>query len=393
MSAGSLPADGRRHQLTAVIGHRAAWPLRLTGFSLAYLQTGHRAEPGRLAVGPVTGTTAGRPGPAIAVAAAGHPLLGLGAAGPSAGSSQDGAAAGATAEPGRVSAQPGGPGLVVRFVTGKALRGQGGGPAYTSLAVTPGPMTGPLPALATRSFLAASGLAVGHVVQAQVQGASIPVRVVGEVARFPAVTGSSGGLIVDQAALQDALRTRGLPPAVPAQWLLRTSGTVQLTGLPPGTAVVSSAARARALSRQPLSVAPLLALLAIAAAAIILACGGFVVSAATGQDRQRDIAMLDALGARSGQVMWMVCLEQAMTAVPAALAGLALGGLLSQLIVPAVSLTAGGVHPVPPVLVQVPWLLAAGIAVVIAGIPVLAAGTPALRARAVAAMLRTQEET
>ena len=58
VSAGSLPADGRRHQLTAVIGRRADYPLRLTGFSLAYLQTGHRAAPGRLAIGPVTGATA-----------------------------------------------------------------------------------------------------------------------------------------------------------------------------------------------------------------------------------------------------------------------------------------------------------------------------------------------
>jgi hypothetical protein len=393
VSAGSLPADGRRHQLTAVIGRRADYPLRLTGFSLDYLQTGHRAEPGRLVIGPVRAAAAGRPGQAIAAVPAGRPLLGLGAGGPASSPGALGAGAGAAALPRQVIARAGGPGVTVRFRTGKVQGGQGGGPASTSLAVTAGPVTGPLPALATRSFLAASGVGLGHVVQAQVQGASIPVRVVGEVTRFPAVTGASGGLIVDQATMQESLRTRGLPPAVPAEWLLRTSGTVRLAGLPPGTTVVSSAARAAALSRQPLSVAPLLALLAIAVAAIALACGGFVVSAATGQDRQRDIAMLDALGARSAQVMWMVCLEQAMTAVPAALAGLALGGLLSQLIVPAVSLTARGVHPVPPVVVQVPWLLAAGIAVVIAGIPVLAAGAPALRARAVAAMLRTQEET
>ena len=387
VTAGPLPADGRRHDLTVVIAPsgRADYPLRLTGFFLEYVQRSQQPAAARLAIGPVSAAAGpGGQGRDIPVALGGRPLLAMGDGSP--------------ATPSHATAKAGGPGLVVTFRTGKAKAnfgsfGQVDGPVYTSLAVTQGPRSGPVPALATRGYLAASGTALGTVVHVQVQGADVPVRLTGEVARFPTITGSGGGLIVDQAALQDALRTRALPPASVTEWLLRTDGTPRLTGLPRGTSVASSAARARTLDDRPLSVAPLLILLAIAAAAIALACAGFVVSAATSQDRRRDIAMLDALGARPGQVMGMLCLEQAMTAVPAALAGLALGGVLSQLIVPGVSLTAQAAHPNPPVVVQVPWLLAGGITLVIAAIPVLAAGLPAMRSLAVAAMLRTQEET
>ncbi|HEU5421023.1 MAG TPA: FtsX-like permease family protein [Streptosporangiaceae bacterium] len=382
VTAGTLPADGRRHQLTAEIapGLRADYPLRLTGFFLEYLQRGLQPAPASLAIGAVrTAGPAGGPAGVVTAAAAGHPLLVVG--------DQSAAA------PGQAAARLSGTGLTVSFRTGRAQPGVGGGPAYTSLEVTPGPRPAPLPALATRAFLAASGTSPGQIVQVQVQGVSIPVRLAAEVTRFPTITGPAGGLVIDQAALQDALRTRGVPPVPVTEWLLRTGPGLRLTGLPAGTSVTSSAAVARALVQRPLSVAPLVALLAIAAAAIILACAGFVVSAATSQDRRRDMAMLDALGTWPRQVMRMLCLEQAMTAVPAAAAGLAIGGLLSQLIVPAMSLTAQAARPNPPVLVQVPWLLAGGIALVIAAIPVLTAGLPALRSLAVAAMLRTQEET
>lgn len=379
VTAGSLPADGRSHLLTAVVApdHRADYPLRLTGFFLEYLQkVVSKRVNASLAIGPVRGSSGPGSG-TVAAAPAGRPLLTI----------TDGSAAAPTL----ASAQADGPGLIATFRTVKAQDIVG--PTYTSLAVTQGPRPGPLPGLATRSLLTTDGVHLGQVVQAQVQGTSIGVRLVGEVARFPTITGADGGLIIDQAALQDAVRTRGLPPVPVTEWLLRGDQAPELAGLPPGTSVVSTAARARALNQLPLSVAPLAAMLAIAAAAVALACGGFAASAATSQDRQRDIAMLDALGARPGQVMRMLWLEQAMTAVPAAVAGLAIGGILSQLIVPAVSLTAQAGHPDPPVMVHVPWLLAAGVAVLIAAIPVLVTGLPAMRRLAVAAMLRTQEET
>ena len=102
--------------LTAVVapGHRADYPLRLTGFYLEYLQKGVQSGQASLTIGPVRGT-AGPGTSAIAAAPAGRSLLAVG----------DGSAAGPTL----IDAQAGGPGLVVTFQTGKAQTGFGGGPA------------------------------------------------------------------------------------------------------------------------------------------------------------------------------------------------------------------------------------------------------------------------
>jgi len=379
--AGTLPADGRSHQLTVVVspGRQADYPLRLVGFSLQYLQVGQRSAAASLTIESVR-TAASMQGPF------GSPLPAAAAPGLLALTDQSAGA------PSPSGAQPAGSGIVANFRTSSSAGYYGSGPVPAALTLTAGPATGPVPALATSSFLAASGARVGRSVQVSVQGVAIPVVVVRQISRFATVTGPSGGLIVSQEALQDALRTLGQPPVPATEWWLRTSRSPVLTGLPPGSSVTSMAVLARSLSAQPLSAAPLQALLAIAAAAVALACGGFVISVMTGRDRQRDVAMLDALGARPGQVLRLLCLEQAMVAVPAAAAGLLLGVLLSLLIVPAVSLTAQAAHPDPPILVQLPWAAAIGVAVVIAAVPTLAAGLLATRRIAAAAVLRVEEE-
>ena len=75
VTAGSLPADGRRHLLTAVLAprHRADYPLRLTGYFLEYLQKGRKPVQASLAIGPVRGT-AGPGSGAIAAVPPGRPL-------------------------------------------------------------------------------------------------------------------------------------------------------------------------------------------------------------------------------------------------------------------------------------------------------------------------------
>jgi hypothetical protein len=381
--AGGLPADGQRHELTATIaaGHRADYPLRLTGFTVQYLQTGQRPAPASLNIDSVSAgaTMRGPFGPAFPAAAAG----GAGGAGRELATTTGGAPFAA----GRAVVRAG-PAVAVAFQTGSAQ----GSPVAVALSVTAGPAVDALPGVAVGNFLSVSGVRLGHTVLVEVQGVAIPVVPTVTITRFATVTGSAGGLVVDQAALQDALRTRGLTPAPATEWWLKTSAGPLVDGLPPGTSVASRVALARSLSTEPLSAAPLQALLVIAAAAIALACGGFVVSMLTGRDRQRDIAMLDALGVRPGQVLRLLCLEQAMTAVPAAAAGLLLGVLLSSLVVPAVSLTAQAVHPDPPVLVLVPWPLAIGTAAIIAAMPVLAAAVSATRRMTAAAMLRVEED-
>jgi uncharacterized membrane protein len=65
---------------------------------------------------------------------------------------------------------------------------------------------------------------------------------------------------------------------------------------------------------------------------------------------------------------------------------------LSELIIPAVTLTPQAARPVPPVAVQVPWLLAAAIAVVMAILPTLAITIWRPGRRSGAARIRLEEE-
>jgi predicted lysophospholipase L1 biosynthesis ABC-type transport system permease subunit len=213
------------------------------------------------------------------------------------------------------------------------------------------------------------------------------------VPAFPTVSGPNGGVIVDQGSLQQALAVAGAAPATITEWWLRGNGPVRLTGLPRGTTITSRESVAQALLADPLAAAPQLAMLAIAAAAVILAAGGFFVAAATARERAHDMALLAALGATKGQLTRLLCLEQAVIAIPAAAAGLVLGALLARLVVPAVTLTATGAHPQPPALLQVPVAVPAVVAVMVALVPVLiaaAGGGP--RAR-VSAHARTEAAT
>jgi hypothetical protein len=286
-----------------------------------------------------------------------------------------------------------GGGFSVTFAAGTGDTGMFAPSVPASLTVVAGPRIAALPGLATTAFLAATGQHTGSVVSVSVYGTPVPVRLAGVIRQFPTLAGPGGGLVVDQALLQDALRVAGAPPLPATEWWLRTSGPPVLPPLPAGTAITRRASLARSLSAQPLSTGPQQAWLGIAAAALILAGAGFAVSVATGRERARDMALLDALGTSGRQMTGLLCLEQALLAGLAAAAGLILGALLSRLIIPAVSLTAQAAHPVPPVLVDIPWGPAVAIAVAIAALPTLMVAIAARHRWSTTARLRVEETT
>jgi hypothetical protein len=199
-------------------------------------------------------------------------------------------------------------------------------------------------------------------------------------------------VLVDQRALSDALQAIGAPPPAITEWWLRTSGRPILKGLPPGTTKLYRAKLAQSLFADPLTLASQQALLAIAIAAVLLALVGMLVSLATAAERARDLALLNALGMRPSQVGRMLALEQAMTAVATSVVGVLFGVALSKVIVPADTLTAKAARPIPPLVVQIPWLAAAVIAVVMAAAPTLAIMFTAPRGESGAAMIRLEGE-
>jgi len=232
---------------------------------------------------------------------------------------------------------------------------------------------------------------IGSRLELTVGGANVPIVPVSAVKHMPTV-GAAPAVLVDQRALSEALQAIGAPPPTITEWWLRTSGRPILTGLPPGTTRLYRAKLTQSLLADPLTLASQQALLAIAIAAILLALVGMLVSVATAAERTRDLALLNALGMPPRQVARMLALEQAMTAVATSVVGVLFGVALSKVIVPADTLTAKAARPIPPLVVQVPWLAAAVIAVVMAAVPTLAIMFTAPRGDSGAAMIRLEGE-
>jgi hypothetical protein len=395
LPAGPLPANGSLQRLDVSLSPGDAdYPLSLTGFSLSYTMPG--AGPNRSAALDLESVSADGPGQSFV------PLRSIWPSGhqPTTNVSAPGLGGQSSSPPGVSQLQLAGQGAVLRFRTGfglspasltAATNSFGVGPAYGTITVAARTAT-VLPAIATSTMLAASGASLGSTVQLTIEGTPIYVRLAGEVARFPTADGPAGGLIVSQPALQGIIEEDGGLPVAVTEWWVRDSGRLSLGPLPPSSTVVTQAGELSSLRDEPLSVAPLLALLGAAAIALLLTGLGFLVSVTAPRERGRDLAVLDALGATPGQLTRLLCLEQAMLSVPAAAGGLALGLLLARLIVPAVTLTSGAGQPVPSVLVEVPMVPALLIAAAVAITPVAAAGISILRGTATVARLRAEEE-
>jgi hypothetical protein len=420
LGAGSLPADGRNHLLTVSLGSSAAiYPLRLTGLTVAY--TLPATEPGGPAVFTLD-SVSGAPGASALPGSAPHgsaphgsalhgsALHGWPAVASSAelaGVRQTVGTAGPSGAPALSSDRATGNALTVTFSPGfgQAASGYTGIPPSSvsgQLALTPAaPAT--IAGLATQRFLTASNTSVGSIVQTIIDGATISVKIAAVVSSFPTVSGSGGGLIVNLGDLQTVLAGSSLEPAPVTQWWLATAGRPGappgvppgLGGrLPPGSAVSSSSGIASGLLADPLSTVPQQGLLAVAIAAAVLAITGFCVSIAAGvRQRRAETALLAALGVAPRAAAGQLCLEKLMLSVPSALAGLALGVVLAELLVPAITLTTAATRPVPPVLIQFGWSQTLPLALAVAVLPVLVAAFTIARRPDAAAELRAAEAT
>jgi hypothetical protein len=314
---------------------------------------------------------------------------------------QDQGTAGPSAPPSFSSAASAGSALAVTFRPGYGLAASGifGAPPTTvngQLALTPS-APGVIPGLATQRFLASSHANVGSTVQANLDGASVIVKIVAAVSTFPSVSGNGGGLIVDLGTLQAVLARGLIVPAPVTQWWLAVSGprlALPPGALPPGSAITSASGIAAGLLADPLSTVPQQALLAVALAAAVLAITGFCVSIAAGvRQRRAENALLAALGVPPRSAAAQLCLEKLMLSVPSALAGLVLGVVLAELLVPAITLTPAATAPVPPVLIQLGWSQILPLILAVAVLPVLAAGLTIARRPDAAAELRAAEST
>jgi hypothetical protein len=252
LGAGTLPADGRDHTLTAPLGgDQVSYTLRLV-----QVQVGYEMPLKQNAVLTLTET--------------GLPLSGWqpSATSPDFKSLQEEQHTyGPSALPSNGTWRASEDAATFSFGSGygqeQSLAGFGSSSAPTSAQVTlsapAGSAVTPLPAIATSAFADANDVGPGSVVQAFVNGAQFPVTIVAVVKTFPTVTSASGAIIANLASVQLRLVAQGATPLAVTEWWLGTSGhqipADLARALPAGTEITGAAQTAAALTGDPLSAA------------------------------------------------------------------------------------------------------------------------------------------
>jgi hypothetical protein len=235
------------------------------------------------------------------------------------------------------------------------------------LAAAPGPAVDggaptAIPAVVSRSFLAASGTRLGDVVAGSSFGQDLQLAIVGSVEAFPPLDPEVPFVIVDLATL-DLLRIAdgGGVTAASEWWLAVDDGLAEgvaatLTSPPfHADAVVGRVERTRALSSDPVPLGVIGALGLGAAAAMAFAAIGFVVSAAVStNERLGEFALLQAIGLSARQLSAWLSIEHAFLLTVGLVSGAAIGLLLAWLVLPFATLTTAGTATVPAPVVVLP---------------------------------------
>ncbi len=405
----AMAADGSRHELVArLLPAGSAYPLRLIGITIsynmpAYPLTAQAKRVGQSAVLRLDGISVSQhptgpfPRP-FATGAAIDPWQaetadpGLDFTLSSLNGVSDGAVkssielSGVVGGADQITFSPGYGPLLPQQPPGSAANPQPG-EADVSIDVPPSRL--PVPVIATTRYAAANGLHLSQEFPLTIAGQQVSCQLVATVTAFP----GGGALVADQAAVQDALAGLGVGGSLPVtEWWLTTVTGAAPPGVPAGWTVTDAAAVARRLASDPLSAAPVHAAAAVAAAVALLAALGFCVSvAASARERRTQHALLGALGVPATAQAKLFCLEEALISIPATAVGLVIGIVLARVMVPALTVTATGAVPAPPVLVVVPLGWALPLAAALAAVPVVAAAVTALRQPDPASELRAAE--
>ncbi len=259
----------------------------------------------------------------------------------------------------------------------------------------------PLSALASHSFLAATGSSVGETLTVDYSEA-LDLRIVGSLAQFPSIDPASPFVVVDSKSL-NLLRTQQQQVrAEPNEWWLSVADEQRAeveTALrrPPISAgdVITRAGLTRTLQRDPIALGMVGALLLGSIAAGAFAAIGLLVNAVVSAREQiGELALMRALGVSRRQVLGLLSIEQAFLLGLGLLGGAGLGGLIALLVLPHAPLNRSGATVVPSPQIVVPWEILALVAVaaaVVVGLCVFVANRE-VTGRPVVDVLRERED-
>jgi hypothetical protein len=216
------------------------------------------------------------------------------------------------------------------------------------------------------------------IIPLQIEGELVAARVVGVVRRFPSIVGDA--VIADRVTAATTLDTRSPGLGTTDELWLNTEARPSV----PQLTLQSRADTLAQLRADPLARGALLTLAGTAAVALLLALLGLLLTVVGDmRDDRGELFDLEAQGASPATIRSHLRLRALLVAVFGILGGLALGAILSALVISLVSVTAGSAEPEPPLLLSldVPLLAAAAVAYVLLAALLVAAAT-ALRGRA-----------
>jgi len=229
--------------------------------------------------------------------------------------------------------------------------------------------------LATPNVAAAAG--PRGIVPLEVEGEQIPARIVGVIERFPSIVGDA--VVADRETAATTLDTRSPGLGTTDELWLNSGSRPHVSQL-----VVQSRAETLArLQADPLARGALLTLAGTAAVALLLALVGLLlIVVGDVRDDRGELFDLEAQGAAPATIRAHLRLRALLVATFGVLGGVALGLVLSSLVISLVSVTAGAAKPEPPLLltVDVRLVVAAALAY-LALAAVLVAAATALRGR------------
>jgi hypothetical protein len=229
--------------------------------------------------------------------------------------------------------------------------------------------------LATPRVAAAAG--PHGIIPLQIEGELVAARVVGVIERFPSIVGEA--VIADRVTAATSLDTRSPGLGTTNELWLNSVHRPHV----PQLAVQSRAETLARLRSDPLARGALLTLAATAAVALFLALVGLLLAVVGDvRDDRGELFDLEAQGASPATIRTHLRLRALLVAVFGIIGGLALGAVLSALVISLVSVTAGSAKPEPPLLLSfdLPLLAAAAAGYVLVAALVVIAAT-SLRGR------------
>ncbi|WP_328650360.1 ABC transporter permease [Micromonospora sp. NBC_00330] len=228
----------------------------------------------------------------------------------------------------------------------------------TRFAVVAGGDNKPVPVLMTPGVINALSLRVGDTVDLTLSGATLPVRLVGELDAVPSTTGE--GVLLDLPAAVDAMiRRSGAVRPVPEWWVgaADANAAAQAVSALPGVTVLNREAAIEAAADDPYWRGSRTGMLTAALGAVLLALVGLMVDVwATARRRLGEFAVLHTLGATPRLMARALLAEQTFLAGIGVGVGLLLGTAVGATMAPLVILTPAAGRPTPPAAFVLPWV-------------------------------------